>query len=147
MHLERFNTFGQQVEFDGLTGDASVREETSGIASSPALGVCDLVSERWLALFVENGALTLQHGKVKIDLDVPGTTVGYAHLDGGVTQFQVSQGGRLGLSLSYPSWWTHTQFVAGFGSGPDDENDFCAYLKFMMDSEATRKHLRSMYCP
>lgn len=145
MHLKRFKPFGQHIEFDELTGNAFVREKSDDIASNPVLGICDLKLDNWLALYVEKGALTLQHGKVKIDLDVPGTTLDYAHLDSGVTQFQVSRRGLLNLSLTYPSWWTHTQFVAGLGSGPDDENDFCAYLKFMMDSEATRKHLMSMY--
>lgn len=147
MYLKRFKSFGQYVEFDEISGNASALEKTGGIAAGSVLGICDLVADSWLAVYMRNGALTLQHGKVIVDLDAPDTTVDYAHLDGGTTKFQISQGGRLSLVLNYPSWWTHAQFVAGLGSGPDDESDFCAYLKLMMDSDTTRQHMRSKYSP
>jgi hypothetical protein len=57
----------------------------------------------------------------------------YGHNIDGTTSFSAADSAK-NAQVTYPSWWhTSAPGVAAFGRGNDNDEDFCAYAKFMCE--------------
>lgn len=144
MYLERFNVFNQFILLDEDFSGVCILDENDSIIKKIS-GICDFIADDWLVLFVVNGDIILKYKDIKVDIDDEDVSLHYYHVDDGNTYFQVQKSGEIYLSLNYPSWWLSREFVVGLGIGSDDENDFCAYINYIMSSDLGRKNIRNVY--
>lgn len=143
MRLNYFNNFGKGIEFDPDTESAyeillsSPAEITNGIGS--------MLDNVCVALVVKSGKLFLYVGKAEFDLSDNATTLQYEHLANGSTRF-AAHGKEGSKEIIYKSWWlAQAPGVAGLGAGSDEDEDFCAYVVFMLESETRKNHLIQKY--
>ncbi|MGN6649410.1 hypothetical protein [Trinickia sp.] len=143
MWLEKFNHYGTFIDFD--PNKISWLEASSPQNGAKAIGVCDLLGDTVVAMACLSGELYLFIGRERFSLQDPGVRLTYEHNENGTTTFSVS-GSNHSAGITYRSWWIGAGAgVAAFGSSSDEDEDVCAYIRFMMSVETRRKHLVQKY--
>ena len=142
MWLERFNHYGKFIDFDP---NQMTWREASSIEGAKTVGVGDLLGDAVVAIVCLGGALYVYIGRDRISLQDPALRLTYEHKDNGTTMFSAADASH-SATITYDSWWVGSGAgVAAFGSSSDEDEDVCAYIEFMVATEARRKHLLAKY--
>jgi hypothetical protein len=142
MKLERFNQFNKFIEFDQQTGTGNDADNEAGDA---IVGIGDIVGETWVAITFVDGVPQLHIGKATFLLGKPDVVLQYGHNNDGTSYFRATDSTK-NAQIIYPSWWhTSAPSVAAFGRGNDDDEDFCAYSKFMGEEPDRIRDLAEKY--
>ncbi len=142
MILEAFNDRASCFNFDLQSCSAVLstcsNDNLSGVGSSNECG--------FSALYVLNEKLYLFVNEKNIDVTGDGIDYKYRHDDSGVTHFSVIKDGKVCVQISYPCWRVKgaTEPV-GFGMADDDDEDFFAYVKLMLETDNRKLHLLKKY--
>lgn len=142
MILEAFNDRDSCFKFDLKSGSVVLstcsNENFSGVGTSNECG--------FSALYVLNEKLYLFVNSENIDVSGDGIDYKYRHDDGGVTHFSVFKNGNKCVEISYPCWMEkRATEPVGFGMADDDDEDFFAYVKLMLEAENRKLHLLKKY--
>jgi hypothetical protein len=140
--LERFNHYGKFIDFDP---NQMTWREASCTGGAKAVGVGNLVRDAVVAMVYLGGVLYLYIGRDWISLQGPGLRLKYEHKGDGTTTFSAADANR-SAAITYSSWWVGSGAgVAAFGVLSDEDEDVCAYIEFMMGTEARRKQVIAKY--
>lgn len=141
MILEKFNDRSASIEFDQSNGSGKLLPRTQEKFS----GIGDEFQNGFVTLFVIGGKLYLQVGSKAFDFSGVNLTIEYSHADD-VTNVRIADSGQEIFSVQYPAWWLkQVATPVGLGVEDDDEQDFFAYAKLMIDADNRKQHLIRKY--
>ena len=142
MILEAFNDRASCFNFDLKSGSAVLSEPNNNNFSG--VGVRNECG--FSALYVLNDNLYLFVNGKNVDVTGDNVDYKYRHDDSGVTHFSVIKSGSVCVEISYPCWRVKGAIEpVGFGMADDDDEDFFAYVKLMLEVDNRKSHLLKKY--
>ena len=136
MKLRRHLGFEKYIDFDPVKSHWAPAPAID--AAADINGVGDFVGDSFVALVRYGDGLEVYVGASRFDVQDPAFAMSYEHIGDSRTQFWVKDS-RGSADITYPAWWVHSksQHIA-FGSSPDEDEDVCAYIVYMLNSESIR---------
>jgi hypothetical protein len=143
MLLDKFNDRLNAIELDSVTGEGRICIKGEANVS----GVGEKINKDTVALFVsDNKLIFILKGKVfnVTDNDI---NINYSHDGQGYTKVSIIENGKEVFEYTYPSWWIRNleAVPAGLGRGDDEDEDFIAYVKLMIEGNNRKEHFLRKY--
>ncbi|THB62976.1 MAG: hypothetical protein D6B27_13030 [Gammaproteobacteria bacterium] len=136
MFIERFNHIKECFEYNPSTGEGKLLQRDNQEFS----GIGDVYDGTIAAIYALDKKTFLQIGTVVVDLSFNDYEFRYTHLNRGkYTNFAITKGIEFITEITYPAWMRRMKnYPIGLGLPEDDEEDFLAYVKYMLEDERRR---------
>ena len=124
MAIEKFNVFGKTVSDQGN-------------------GVGEVIDEKLVAINFDAPS-SLVIGEQIFPISKHEIKVEYKNINK-QTYVSILVDSKEVMKTSYPAWFTQQTVVAGLGMADDEDEDFIAYLKVLLENPARFKALEKRY--
>lgn len=132
MFIERFNHIKECFEFNPSTGEGTLLQRDNQEFS----GIGDVYDGTIAAVYVLNQKPYLQIGSISVDLYHMDYKLRHSHINREKTVFSIKKNSEILAEIYYPSWMDKMKnFPIGLGLPEDDEEDFFAYIKLILENK------------